>query len=58
MTTPRPLALVAAAAWATRCGQSVPGAAALGGPFAGAFERHLNRLWQVGTKQTLTEYLA
>lgn len=26
--------------------------------FAGAFERHLNRLWAVGTKQTLTEYLA
>ena len=26
--------------------------------FAGAFERHLYRLWAVGTKQTLTEYLA
>jgi mannitol 2-dehydrogenase len=26
--------------------------------FASAFERHLNRLWTVGTKQTLTEYLA
>jgi mannitol 2-dehydrogenase len=26
--------------------------------FAGAFERHLNRLWAIGTKQTLTEYLA
>jgi mannitol 2-dehydrogenase len=26
--------------------------------FAGAFERWLNRLWAVGTKQTLTEYLA
>ena len=26
--------------------------------FAAAFERHLNRLWAVGTKQTLTEYLA
>jgi mannitol 2-dehydrogenase len=26
--------------------------------FASAFERQLNRLWQVGTKQTLTEYLA
>jgi mannitol 2-dehydrogenase len=26
--------------------------------FAGAFERHLNRLWAVGTKQTLTEFLA
>ncbi len=25
--------------------------------FAGAFERHLNRLWAVGTKQVLTEYL-
>jgi mannitol 2-dehydrogenase len=26
--------------------------------FAGAFERWLNRLWAVGTKQTLAEYLA
>ena len=26
--------------------------------FASAFERHLNRLWAVGTKQTLTEFLA
>lgn len=26
--------------------------------FAAAFERHLKRLWAVGTKQTLTEYLA
>ncbi len=26
--------------------------------FAGAFERWLNRLWAVGTKQTLSEYLA
>jgi mannitol 2-dehydrogenase len=26
--------------------------------FAGAFDRHLNRLWAVGTQQTLTEYLA
>jgi mannitol 2-dehydrogenase len=26
--------------------------------FAAAFERHLNRLWAVGTKQTLSEYLA
>ena len=26
--------------------------------FAKAFERHLNRLWAVGTKQTLTEFLA
>ena len=25
---------------------------------AEAFERHLNRLWAVGTKQTLAEYLA
>jgi mannitol 2-dehydrogenase len=26
--------------------------------FAVAFERHLTRLWQLGTKQVLTEYLA
>ena len=26
--------------------------------FASAFERHLNRLWAVGTRQTLAEYLA
>jgi mannitol 2-dehydrogenase len=26
--------------------------------FANAFERHLNRLWAVGTKQSLTEFLA
>ncbi|MFO1204086.1 MAG: mannitol dehydrogenase family protein [Tabrizicola sp.] len=26
--------------------------------FATAFERHLNRLWAVGTRQTLTEFLA
>jgi hypothetical protein len=26
--------------------------------FAGAFARHLNRLWAVGTRQVLTDYLA
>ncbi|WP_137109815.1 mannitol dehydrogenase family protein [Rhodobacter sp. SY28-1] len=37
---------------------AVYGEIGLDARFAAAFERHLNRLWGVGTKQTLTEYLA